>query len=178
MRNAILMVLMMGAVGCRETPKSVNAQEQAKVAVAPRSLAQKVIERVIFTHRGIHPAVAGWYYDLHPRAFQCKSDPYACRECPVGAKDRVVDVPNTDKAYDVPTQVNAWFACGDINMLVPAAGSSADFDTFLCERRPHDGSIRIDGQLIHCSGETGTTTQLGTIQPGESKTITVEVDPQ
>lgn len=130
----------------------------------------------IFTHRGISPAVAGWYYRLHPHAFTCKDDPYSCRQCPVGKPDRIITVPGSAKAYDVPTNINAYFACDAINMLVPAADSGADSDVFLCERAPHDGSVKIDGHVINCAGESlGTRIDLGTIEPGESKSITVEV---
>lgn len=124
---------------------------------------------------GKHPYVRGLYYELHPDAFKCKDDPYACAACPVGNSDRVIEIRNRDKSYDVPTQVNAWFACGDINMLVPEKGY-ADSDVFICERTPPDGSIKIDGHTIKCAGEPqGQKTELGTIQPGESKTITVPI---
>lgn len=136
---------------------------------------KKLEDRAIFTTRGAHPAVAWWYYELHPRAFKCKDDPYSCDTCPVGPTNRVVNIPDKFKHYVVvPTSINAYFSCDDINRLVPASDAVEDWDTFLCERKPWTGSIIIDGTKIGCdSQDPGPGIPLGDIGPGESKTITI-----
>ena len=97
---------------------------------------------------GPHPYVKGWYYKARPRAFQCESDPYDCKECPVGKPDRVITVNDT---YVAPAQVNSFFGCDDINRLVPEKGY-ADGDVFICHREPEDGSIMLNGRIVRCGG--------------------------
>lgn len=126
------------------------------VAITVLSGGLALSQKLIFTTRGIHPAVSGWYYLLHRHAFDCdplSGDPYGCEQCPVGARDRVVAVPDKNKAYDVPTEINAWFACEDINTLVPAKDAGEDSDVFICEHKPPTGFLAIDGWKIDCSGK-------------------------
>lgn len=92
-----------------------------------------------------HPYVRGWYYEKYPHAFDCKDDAYSCASCPVGPKDRVIDVGH-GHYQDVPPAINAFFACDDINMLVPEKGYE-DSDTFLCQREPADGSVIVGGEI-------------------------------
>lgn len=126
----------------------------------------------IFTHKGIHPAVAAWYHRLHPNAFSCKDDPYECASCPVGAHDRVITIPEEAIPYKVPREVNAYFLCNDINRLVPDTNGWSDI--FICKRFPQDGSIVLHGLKISCAAiPEGTRIHLGDLAPGESGTITI-----
>jgi hypothetical protein len=173
--------LMLALGGCGNG--DVAPQKAAERAPAELSSVTPV-KQAIFTRRGLHPAVRTWYYELHKKAFDCDTltdggDPYGCEACPVGKPDRIIDVPNKLKAYDVPTAVNAFFACDDINMLVPEKSEWVDDDVFLCERKPPTGSIRIDGRVINCGGQPRQQEQnLGTLEPGESKTITIPIMPR
>lgn len=104
-----------------------------------------------------HPTVASWYSAIHGRhTFKCEDmspthEHYGCKECPVGPPDRVITFPHGEYR-DVPIQVNAYFACMDINMLIPEPSSLHDSDEFYCSREPEDGSIVLDGWKIPCAG--------------------------
>lgn len=170
--TSLLLIAVIAAVaGCGDVPPNPTKD----------TVLQSVRRRAILGQHGIHPVVKRWYYDLHPHAFKCADDPYDCASCPVGPPDRVINIPDRSKAYDVPTQVNAFFACDDINMLVPEPekynGHDVFSDVFLCARRPADGYILIDGQKISCSGQDmGRPVNLGTIEPGETKSLTIPLE--
>lgn len=154
------------SVGEPAVPSSVI--QQAKRALSP------------IYQNGIHPTVRSWYYDLHPHAFACKDDPYSCKECPVGKSDRVIDIPHGDYV-NVPDEVNLFFACDEINMLIPEHGGP-DGDSYLCEREPADGFVRYREHVYSCSpGKDVPTAQkqdLGAIKPGETKTVTIPLQEQ
>lgn len=144
----------------------------------PRTWIEKTTHPPIFTTRGIHPAVSAWYYQAHPRGFQCdksSDDPYECESCPVGKPDRIVDVPDKNKEYDTGyIAIDKYFACDAINTLIPEKAAGADDDVFLCTHKPLTGSVRIDGHVYHCGDiPPAQSVSLGDVQPGESKTITI-----
>lgn len=125
--------------------------------------------------RGTRTMVRHDYYEAHPHAFDCKGDRYGCPECPVGKADRVINFTHGD--YDgVPDTINVFFACAKINMLVPEPGPGVSSDEFLCQREPQDGVVAFHGRRYPCSEQDrGTKYELGDLQPGETKTITIPV---
>lgn len=131
---------------------------------------------------GKHPTVTRSSYILHPHKYYCKNDPYSCKECPVGKPDRVVKIAHgpyqegDPRKGDVPAVINVWFLCDDINRLVPPPGAE-DSDTFICRREPADGFVEYEGKKYSCaqSAEGDQKQELGTIEPGESKTVTVPI---
>jgi len=127
-------------------------------------------------HNG-HPTVAHWYYATHRHPFDCLDSPehkdYGCKSCPVGPPDRVITLSHGDYR-DVPLTVNAFFACDSINMLIPEPSSDVDSDQFYCQREPPDGYVVLDGHKISCAGEDrGTSVNLGTTNPGETKEVEI-----
>ena len=126
-----------------------------------------------------HPTVATWYSELHSHPFNCRDispthDEYACKECPVGPADRVVVFPHGEYR-DVPIEINAFFACDAINMLIPEPSSLHDSDEFYCSREPADGFVVLDGHKISCAGSDAASVNVGDLAPGQSKTIVVPV---
>lgn len=178
MKNLFLVVsiaLLLAGCGRKQSPPAA-AETTPKPTVM-----EKVKQRLVVKQHGIHPVVARWYYELHPHAFQCPNGEYGCKSCPVGKPDRVVVIQNKDKAYDVPAQINGFFACGDINRLIPEPervdGHDVWDDSFLCEREPPDGSIEIDGHRFSCAQENegAQHVNVGDLAPGESKGFTITV---
>lgn len=84
--------------------------------------------------------------------------------------NRVVVISDSEKHYDVPAAVSAFFACSDINTIL-------DGDRILYQNEPHTGFVIVDGQRFDCRAiqERSTTIKLGTIEPGESKEVSVLV---
>jgi hypothetical protein len=126
---------------------------------------------------GAHPTVRYGYYRLHPHRFSCKDDPYSCKECPVGKPDRVIHLKHGNYR-DVPVEVNLFFACDEINMLVPEHGPGVYSDEFVCQREPQDGFIEMGGHTYSCAQSPQPDKfSLGTLKPGETKTLTIPIEP-
>ena len=181
---AVCLLGVIGMMGCgKPEPKSAplappTIQPSTETGVTPTI--RHILSPFGKRHHG-HPTVSSWYSELHGRhTFNCLDSPehsdYSCKSCPVGPPDRVVEFPHGDYR-DVPITINAYFACGAINTLIPEPSSFHDSDEFYCEREPADGYIVLGGHKISCAGsdQGGTTTNLGTIQPGETKTLTLPV---
>jgi hypothetical protein len=127
---------------------------------------------VVFGKRGVSPSVRLLFYLQNPKAFRCGQD-YYCKSCPVGNHDRVIRVPNSMKAYRIDSFGNAYFACLDINMLVPSGLAGEDHDVFICSREPMDGTVILDRKTFHCADFNShiISGDLGTIAPGETKSV-------
>ncbi len=170
----VLSLILFGLGACNSNPsKPVTQSQSSNTVVTPKS------EPIVFQN-GSHPTVRYSYYVDHQHAFDCKHDPYSCQECPVGKPDRVIHL-NHGNYRDVPVEVNLFFACDDINRLVPEAGIGVDDDEFLCQREPQDGSIEFGGKIYSCkepADKGSQTIESGDLQPGESKSITIQVKPE
>lgn len=182
MKNIILIVATVVLSGCSYVSKPQDSNSPLKVIENPTTAIQKIVvamkpKPVVFQN-GVHPTVRYDYYELHKHAFECKNDPYECKECPVGSPKRIISVPHGDYV-DVPVGINVFFACDTINRLVPESGLGVDDDQFLCERTPKDGFVKLGGKVYSCSTEEKANPSqkfsLGTIQPGESKTFEIPI---
>lgn len=89
--------------------------------------------------------------------------------------DRVITITNKDKHYDVPSPVNAFFACSDINMILDKNDPIGD--TILYQQEPWTGHVVVDGQKFSCRAAWDATSRhSGTIdrlEPGESVSIPI-----
>jgi hypothetical protein len=120
------------------------------------------------------PTVRYDSYVSAPHQFDCPDNEGTCKQCPVGEPDRVIRFAHGEYR-DVPESVNVYFACTEINMLVPESGPGVWSDEFICQREPQDGFVQLNGHRYACAEvPRGTTFSLGTLQPGESKSVPVQ----
>jgi hypothetical protein len=180
-----LFVPVLLLAGCSYVSKPADPAAPLTQEDQPTTVPEKIIAAVkpkpVIFQNGAHPTVRHDYYEMHKHAFDCKDDPYSCKECPVGSPERAISF--THGAYrDVPVEINRFFACYEINTLVPEAGFDVDSDQFLCQRSPQDGFVKFGDKVYSCKQEQddspAQTFNLGTIQPGESKTVTIPVTVQ
>jgi hypothetical protein len=174
--SVMMLLSIFGLLGCQQATTPPTEDNPSPTIAA--TITQAIKSKPIIFYRGVHPTVRHDYYMDHPHAFDCKDDPYSCKECPVGKPDRVIKV--VQPSYmEVPDQVNGFFACSDINMLVPEQGLGVDSDQFICQREPQDGFIELNGHRYSCKSDIdqGHTINLGDLQPGETKTLTIPVQP-
>jgi hypothetical protein len=112
-------------------------------------------ERIVFGHIGMRPTVAHWYYVIHPGAFDCHDSSHTCPSCPVGPSDRIVNASSVAEDGPMVTP-SKWFACQEINILIlnqnpPSSREHPYPRRPICQRKPWDGFVRIDGKKISCA---------------------------